>query len=62
MKEGKCSGKICVVSFDRINNGYKRYTIGDLGGCVRDIMRDYVTGTFGVVGENEDGKSVRLLC
>ena len=39
---------------DRVGNGYRFCTQGDLKGWIGDMTRAGITGAFGVPGENEE--------
>ena len=46
---------------DRVGNRYKLCILGDLNGWIGDRMRAGITGTFGVTGENDNGRRVVVL-
>ena len=43
---------------DKVGNGYRLCLLGDLNGWVGDRVRVGITGTFGVPGENDNGRRV----
>ena len=42
----------------RVGNGYRLCILGDLNGWIGDRMRASITGSFGVPGENNNGRRV----
>ena len=47
---------------NRVGNGYTLGILGDLNEGIGDRMRITITGTFGVPGENYNGKRVLEFC
>ena len=47
---------------DRVGNGHRLWTLGDLNGWIGDRMRAGITGAFEVPGKNENGRRVVDFC
>ena len=47
---------------DRVGNGYRLCILADLNGWIGDRTRAGITGTFGVPGENDNGRRVVEFC
>ena len=47
---------------DRVGNSYRLCVLGDLNGWIGDRVRASITGAFGVLGENENGRRVVQFC
>ena len=46
---------------DRVENGYRLCVLADLNGWSGDRVRVGITGTFGVTGQNYNGRRVVVL-
>ena len=47
---------------DRVGNVYRLGVLGDLNGWVGDRVRVGITGSFGILGENDNGRRVIDFC
>ena len=50
------------MNLDSVGNGYSLCFLGDLNGWIEDRTRASLTGTFGVPGENDNGRRVVEFC
>ena len=56
MKKGIDFGMTCTL--DSVGNGYRFCTLGDINGWIGNRTRAGITGAFGILGENDNGRRV----
>ena len=49
-------------TLNSVGNGYRLCIVGDLNGWIGNRTTAGITGTFGVPGENDDGRRVVKFC
>ena len=47
---------------DRVSNGYRLCILRDLNGWVLDRVRGGISNTYGLPGENDNGRRVMKFC
>ena len=51
-----------IIYLGKVGNGYRLWILGDLSGWIGNRTRGGITGAFGVLEENDNGRRVVGFC